>query len=102
MLRRSRSARALGAAVAAGLLAVAALAPAAGAADDGDLGISALRHGHDRDHDHDGPKHPRAPRPGTVGAPVVTGLNAPFGVDVSRHGSVWVAETGTGDEANPA
>ena len=37
-----------------------------------------------------------------MGAPVATGLNAPFGISVDRWGHVYVAETGIGDENNPA
>ena len=104
-MRRMSLPSRVGVAVATCALAAAALAPAAGADDHhrhhGDLGIGhGVHHDHDRDHRY--PHHPRTLRPGTVGAPVATGLNAPFGVDVDERGTVYVAETGTGDDANPA
>ncbi len=48
------------------------------------------------------PGHNPKPPSGTVGAPVATGLNAPFGISVDLFGRVYVAESGIGDDQNPA
>jgi hypothetical protein len=55
------------------------------------------------------PSHPigrpapwRRPPSGTVGSPLASGLNAPFGISVDRFGRLYVAEAGIGDDANPA
>lgn len=102
MHHHSRRARAFGTAVAVALTAVAAFAPAAGA--HGGHGHDGIGLGHGIGHGRNGPHlgHGRPVRPGTVGAPVGSGLNAPFGVDVDPSGRVFVAETGFGDENNPA
>jgi hypothetical protein len=52
-------------------------------------------------HRHQPPTFPPKPPSGTVGDPIATGLNAPFGVSVDVLGRVYVAETGFGDEENP-
>ena len=102
-MRRERQGRALGRALAAGVLAAAILVPAGVAGAGTQTPSDGLEHGHGLKpawkHGH-GNWH--RPPSGTVGAPVATGLNAPFGISVDRWGRVYVAETGIGDENNPA
>jgi hypothetical protein len=102
MRRRNRRSRAFGTALVVGLTALTAFAPAAGA--HGGHGHDGIGLGHGIGHGRNGPHlgHGRPVRPGTVGAPIASGLNAPFGLDVDPSGRVLVAETGFGDENNPA
>jgi hypothetical protein len=87
-------------AVAAGALVVGTLVPAgtAGATGSG-RGTPDPGHGI-RSRDHARPIHLpwRRPPSGTVGPPVATGLNGPFGIAVDFFGRVYIAETGVGTD----
>jgi len=104
MDRRRRHGRRLARLVAVTVAATAMVVPASVAGATGGNG-GASRGNDGIDHGHGikvwkGKGHGQWHRPpsGTVGAPVATGLNAPFGIDVDRFGRVYVAETGIGDE----
>src|SRR5579862_6520835 len=66
---------------------------AAGAsADDSNSRMSNVDHGFMSGRDHNDRDDNRPPS-GTVGAPVASGLNGPFGISVKDNGAVFVAES---------
>lgn len=98
MQKSKRKSRAFAKSLATAFIAVSILVPAtvAGASGSG-FSPAGRELGHNPKHSS---HHRNSHRPpsGTVGDPVASGLNAPFGISVDRFGRVYVAEAGIGTD----